>query len=64
LNKGGSKGGQRGQSPPPLGQKKGKRREKGRKKKTVVSLNNFDILNIARRAMKALAFDVVYHLTT
>jgi len=50
------RGGQRGRFPP-LGQKKGKRRERkeGRKKeRKIVSLNNFDILNIARRASEGI----------
>jgi len=56
-NKGGSKGGQRWQLPPPLAKKKGKRRERkegGKKERKIVSLNNFDILNIARGASEGI----------
>jgi len=49
--KGGSKG---GNSPPPLAKKK-ERGERGRKKeRKIVSLNNVDILKIARRASEGI----------
>jgi len=41
-------------APPPLGQKK-ERGERGRKKeRKIISFNNFDILNIGRRASEGI----------
>jgi len=57
-------GGLRGQLPPPLAKKRKEEREEGRKKeRKIVSLNNFDILNIARRASEGIGI-LVYLLTT
>jgi len=39
---------------PPLAKKRKEEREEGRKKEKIVSLNNFDILNIARRASEGI----------
>jgi len=47
------RGGKGGNCPPPLSQKKGKRRERKKERKKN-SLNNFDILNIARRASEGI----------
>jgi len=53
MSKGGSKGGLRGQLPPPPLAKK-KERGEGERKKENVNLNSFDNLNIARRASEGI----------